>query len=173
MDLAALIVACLGFLVAAIALGWQIGTWFLDGPRARAVLLHGIAGRGGVLVADVESNGRPHDLQPYVDQGWNGAEVLGVRVINPGRTRLQVASISVQDVEGKMGLTKPRGNALSPSLPCWVEPGTQETWYVEAEDARMLAATAASVADRRPGPLRMVVELGTGRKVRTNRVIRF
>lgn len=169
MDVFALAIAILSLVLAALALGWQVAAWAMDGPRVRATLQQGVLGRGGAVVSTVERDGKLRDMSSMREQGWHGPDVVAVLVINHGRTRAKITRFGLQLRRGGMGVNYPQGNAWSPDMPFWLEPGESATWYAELQDAiALVQATRASVrADA--GGVFMTVETGTGKTVRTRK----
>jgi hypothetical protein len=172
MDVAAFAVACLSLLIGALALGWQFASWRLDGPRARATLQHGVLGRGGAAAGPVGRRGILHDLSPMREQGWNGPEVVAIEVVNVGRAKLKITGFGIQLVRGGFNLGYPQGNAWSPQLPSWLEPGERATWYAELDDATALISTTKTTLQRDASGVKMYAELGTGRRVITPQALR-
>lgn len=172
-DIAALLVACLSLVVASLALGWQIASWHMDGPRVRLKLKQAVGGNGGIASAIVERNGKLRDMSTMRQQGWDGPDLIGVEVTNVGRSRVQVVRTAVELRRGGMTASFPRGNQWSPPLPHWVEPGTTETWFADIDDARALVSTTRDVVDNRAGGVHMSIELGDGRQLRTKRYLRL
>lgn len=169
MEIAAFIIASLSFVVAGLALGWQIASWAMDGPRVRATLQHGVLGRGGAVVSTVGRGGRLRDMKSMRDQGWNGPDVIAVLVTNHGRSRAKISRFGLQLQRGGMSVQYPAGNAWSPALPHWIEPGESATWYAELQDARALVVATRKSLHPRAGGVQMTVETGTGKTVRTRR----
>lgn len=165
MSLAALIVAILSLVVAVSALSWQVISWRLNGGRVRAKLVHGIAGRGGVVVAPVARGSSYKNVEQLREHGWHGAEVLGIEVTNTGRANVQVTGFAFWHPSSKAALSFPAGNALSPQLPCFVEPGTTKAWYADLEDGRAMVRAMNAAEQTRGNTLQMRVTLGTGQAV--------
>jgi hypothetical protein len=169
MDVAAFVIACFGFLVAALALGWQVATWFMDGRRVTLRLLHGRQGHGGFVVGPIGKDGAPRDIEQLAREGAQGPEVVGVEVTNVGRLKVKVTGYGAE-AAGTGWSFNPIGDAIGQSLPHWLEPGDAETWYVIGDDARRILEAPSK---RRPRGVRMFANLGTGEKKSTNRVLRF
>ena len=165
MEIAAFVIGCLGFLIAALALGWQIASWALDGRRVKVTLKHGAMGRGGSVVGPVLRSGDPRDLSSVRAEGFLGMEVLGITVANVGRMPVTVRRYSVHAVGAGFAFT-PMGEAIGPDLPYRLEPGDSETWYAEMQSARALLSSIRSIG-RQASRVYMTVELGTGEERRT------
>jgi len=169
MELAAISIACLSFIVAALALGWQVAAWLLDGPRVRAVLQHGVVGRGGVVVTTVNKDARLSDMSLMREQGWRGPDVIGVAVSNLGRAKVKVTGFGVVLKRGGLSANYPLSNEWSPPLPHWLEPGESATWYAPLQDAHALVDTTRRTVNPRAGGAQMKIQLGSGREVTTAR----
>ena len=173
MSEAALFVACLSLVISGLALGWQIAMWLLNGGRAKAQLMHGVFGRGGVASGPVQMLGRRLRLSGLREQGWAGPEVLGVRVTNTGRARLQVTAFGIRQGRKGMAANYPSGNEYSPDLPAWIEPGSSETWYADLQDGAALIHATKQSGMRGSNELRMTITLGTGKMIITRRRLRM
>lgn len=170
MDTAALAIAILGLLVAGLSFGWQIATWALSGRRVDVRLLHGVQGRGGFAVGEVGRDSRARDMSSMRAQGWNGAEVIGIEVINIGRAPVTIKSYSVHAVGGGMAYT-PHGDIIGRGLPYRLEAGESETWYSDMQDARALLHALPAIG-KSASRVRMSVSLGTKQERRTRRTLR-
>ncbi|WP_420366969.1 hypothetical protein [Curtobacterium sp. L1-20] len=174
MSTAALLVSCFSLVVSGLALGWQVAMWLLNGGRVRVRLMHGVIGHGGVAVGPVRRNNRLLDHSAMRAQGWNGPDVLGIEVTNTGRARIQVTGFGIRQGNKGMSVNYPSGNAISPALPAWIEPGSSVTWYGElADGTALIYATAQNPAASGPRELRMSVSLGTGKSVTTPQCVRI
>lgn len=173
MEVAALTIAILSITIAMLALGWQIATWALDGPRLQAVLLQGVMGHGGPAVAAVGRDRKPRDFSSMRAQGWDGPEVLGVVVTNRGRLRAKVTRFGIHLKRGSLSVQYPESNPWSPNLPYWLEPGESETWYFDIRDARALVETTRQSLYSAAGGVYMTAETGTGKTLRTRRHLEF
>jgi hypothetical protein len=137
MALAAVLISALALVVGALALGWQIASWTLDGRRTRVVARFGLRVAGGVLAAPLKKDGTPMDFSTAHVPGGLGAELLGVEVSNMSRSaRVRVESVAAT-VDGGPSFD-PQGTALGKPLPHWLEAGETESWYMDAEIARQL-----------------------------------
>jgi len=165
-----LLIACLSLLIGALALGWQVAAWALDGRRVRVVLLHGASGMAGAAVGKVGRNGRPVDLSQVRAEGFTGEEVIGISVTNIGRSPVRVDRYSVELTRGGMSFS-PIGDAVGPELPFRLPPGESETWYARHSDALRLLHSMRSIGRAPSRTVRMSVQLGTGDIRRTRRVL--
>lgn len=163
MDIAALVIACFGAIMAVLSLGWQIAAWMMEGRRVRVVLKHGSMGQNGVAVGMVRRSGKPNDLRNVIAEGFTGREVLGITVTNIGRAPVTVTKYWAVLIRGALSFS-PIGGQIGSPLPFRLQPGESESWYVDMLDVNALVTTAAAV--RKKGKFRrkvcMSVELGTG-----------
>lgn len=173
MSQAALLVACLSLVISGLALGWQIAMWLLNGGRVTTQLKHGVVGRGGVAEGAVKQDAKPLELTSLRSQGWDGPEVLGVQVTNTGRARVQVTAFGIRQGTKGMAVNYPLGNAFSPSLPTWIEPGSSASWCAEIVDGTALIAATKQSRLQGPSELRVAVTLGTGKTIVTRRCLRI
>lgn len=163
MDVAALSVACLGLVVAALSLGWQIASWALEGPRVRTTLKVGVSGRGGVMSAAVTAAGLPAGIAQIRQEGFDGEALIGVAVTNHGRVRVKVARWGIQMVRGGFSLEQPQSNMISSPLPEWLDPGDSGSWWMPIHEARALVYASRSLDPTAAG-VKGWVELGDGTK---------
>ncbi len=63
----------------------------------------------------------------------------------------------------------PVGELIGSSLPQTIEPGANQSWYVELERANALASTSREVMKERVTGVYMTALLGTGKTVETPR----
>lgn len=170
MDIAALLIACFGAVMAVLSLGWQIAAWMMEGRRVRVVLKHGAMGHNGFAVGAVERSGKPRDLHSVIAEGFTGRDVLGVTVTNLGRAPVTVTKYSTILIGGALSFS-PIGSQIGPILPFRLQPGESESWYADMLDVSALVQTAAAVSKKRKVRRRvcMAVELGTGDIKRTRR----
>lgn len=175
MDIAALAIAIaiLSIIIAALALGWQIATWALNGPRLRTTLQHGVLGRGSAVVSTVGRGNKLRDMSSMRAQGWDGPDVIAIAVTNHGRLRAKVTKFGIRLKRGGMSAQYPEGNAWSPELPHWLEPGESATWYAELQDAKALVYATRQSLSANAGGVFMTIEIGTGKTLRTRRHVEF
>lgn len=171
MEVLTLAIAALGLLIACLSFGWQIASWLLDGRRIKLVLKHGALGREGAVLGEIKRDGRPHDLSKYRREGFDGADVLAVTVINIGRAPVVVERYSVL-LEGTGISFTPMGEAIGASLPHELQPGRSETWYAKMDIVRDLISSAAAI-DVHGHAISMTVELGTGVTKKTHNKLRL
>lgn len=170
MTIAAFVVAALGLLVAAIALGWQIAAWVYDGRRVRVRLVHGALSPNLAVTGKVGRDRQPKDLSSSYIPGFAGQEVIGVAVTNVGRAPVRVDRCTVVPRVGQLSYSA-HGKTFGPSLPYRLPPGETESWYVDADDIRALITTNANMGRPASRDVAMTVELGTGDTKRTHRTV--
>ncbi len=167
---AALLLSALSLVLAGLSLGWQIAQWLLSAGRPKATLLHGMLQGSGIYSGRVK-NGRPHDLASLRSQGINGPQVVGIRVTNHGRAPVSITRVAVQARGGQLSLN-PVSEIVGPPLPHQLQPGTNEAWYVAAEDAVRLATSSREVLKDKVSGIYMTAELGTGKAIKTPEVLK-
>jgi hypothetical protein len=174
MTFTAIFIASLSLTVSGLSLGWQIAIWLMNGARVRVTLKNGVFGRGGVVLSEVEKNGRLRDMSTMRDQGWSGPDVLAIEVTNVGRQRAKVIRYGFRQDKKQPGIAYTDPGALNPALPVWIEPGESAVWYAELQDAVALVRATNAVdgiaVSRR---VRMYVELGTGKTLATRTAARL
>ena len=171
-EIAALLLSAVSLLVAGLSLGWQVAQWVLSAARPKAQLMQGVlSAAGGVYLRPVDREGRSADLQQLRGQGIGGPEVIGIRVTNHGRAPLIVERVSVHSRGGSLSLV-PISELSGPPLPRRIDPGANESWFVDLEWALTLVQASREVLKERVSGLYMVAELGTGRSVKTANTLR-
>ena len=170
MAIAALIVSAVGLLLAALSLGWQIASWTLDGRRVRVRLLHGSIGPSGTATGRVGRDKKPKNLSALIAEGFTQREVIGVAVTNVGRAPVRVDRYSVRLVRGGFSFS-PMGDAVGPTLPFRLAAGETESWFANADDARLLTTSTRSIGRNSSSEVFMEVKLGTGDVRRTRNTI--
>lgn len=191
MQIAALVIAIVGVALAAGSLAWQAATYVLTGGRAQVDLRVGALNRGGTGMMTA----RPHNLdevwtQHLAEQGYTRPVVI-VRVRNVGRLPVTVQRWSLGCLQENSGggtlfrqiqqrrnprtvseLT-PIGESIGPPLPHRLEPGTSETWAVDAQAVHTFAVTNRETFNLAVAAVVGKVELGTGRTHTTREPILF
>lgn len=170
MIVASFIIAALGLLVAALALGWQIAAWLYDGRRVRLQLVHGAVSPSMAVTGKVGRDRQPKDLSSAYIPGFVGRDVVGVAVTNVGRAPVRIDRCTVVPRVGPLSFTS-HGNTVGQALPYRLPPGETETWYVDADDVRALISTNLSRGQTASYDVAMTVELGTGDTKRTRQSV--
>lgn len=171
-DIATLVIACFGAVMAVLSLGWQIAAWALEGRRVRVVLKHGAIGRGGIVAGSVDGSGKPRDLRSHREQGFTGPEVLGITATNMGRAPVTISRYSATLIGGRLSFTPAGDQIIGPDLPFRLQPGESESWYVEMNTVHAVVDAAAAVDKASSRGVAMTVELGTGDTKKTRHHIR-
>ena len=171
-EVVALVIASISLLVAGLSLGWQIAQWLLSAGRPKAMLLHGVQGGGGVVTGPVQKTGAPRSVKDLRNQGFNGAEVIGVQVTNHGRASVMVESVALCPRGGEVRFI-PQGELIGPELPHRLEAGTNSSWFVDAELGHRLVAVSRDALQERIQGVYMSVTLGTGKTIKTPTTLRM
>ena len=95
MDIAAFVVACFGFLVATLSLGWQIASWALDGRRVKVTLKHCAMGRCGVVVGPVLRSGANALIESIRAIGRSANKVYMSAELGTGEERRTSTSLQI------------------------------------------------------------------------------
>jgi hypothetical protein len=165
LDIVTLVTAIIAVALAAASLAWQAATFVLSGSRVRVTLRRGAIRRqpGEVSRVSFPVNPTASAIQTAVAQGFT-QEVAVAEVRNRGRLAVSVekASLESEDGWGYALLQDPE----NPPLPHRLEPGALQTWHVELKPLRMVVDGDGKA--RRVG---MVIELGTGKVIRTKKAI--
>jgi hypothetical protein len=171
LQLATLIVAILALVVASASLTWNVVQFLLGGSRPTALLVVGALAPGGMVTMEAGSDTAKELDRLAATDGYNQG-VIGVRVINRGRapTTVQRWEIKTDDPSGIS--LNPLGESIGPPLPHVLAAGAQETWVTDLAHAARLAAATAGTFNRPLPPVYGVVELGTGRALRSKRSLR-
>lgn len=170
-DIATLIVAILGVMMAALALVWQALAWRLDGARPSAELHIGATGYGGVAHGKVGNDRQFPHLSTMSEQGWNGQPLIGIKVTNRGRSRVKITGLGIFVKDGAFTVSVHRGFAAdSPAIPHWIEGNDVATWWVPLDEMRALVKVNRVKAPQ-TGLVGMYVTTATGGEIRTPNIL--
>lgn len=163
MEVVTAAVAVLGVLLGALSLGWQIASHMLTGGRAKAELLMGALGRGGMATGSVKSVDEAA-MKDLAEEGFT-QPVIVVRVRNVGRLPVTVTGWSI--ATGRGVAYKPLGDSIGPPLSHRLEAGETEDWAVDATRIRAMVHTTVEVFKIPIGRVKVGgnVSLGDGRTV--------
>jgi hypothetical protein len=157
----ALAIAIFSTVIATASLTWNVVQFLLGGARPRAQLIVGALSDGGGLVSGQPSEGLFRTLARLTGESYTHP-VIGVKVINCGRAPARVQNWSVKCIDAGVALT-PVGDSIGPELPHDLPAGANETWVVDLRSARAMVHASATATHGRTEPVRVVVELGTGK----------
>ena len=154
-------IALLGAIVGTASLTWNVVQFLLAGPRPKAHLIVGAVSPGRNLVSGPPSAAIFETFARLATEGYT-QRVIGVKVVNHGRAPTRVQRWSVKCMKSGIALA-PMADAIGPKLPYDLAPQANETWVVDFQAAYALVHATAKTFDQRPEPVRVVVELGTGK----------
>lgn len=186
MDVATFVLAVLGVVLSALALGWQAATFVLTGGRVRVELLVGAVRDNHGMVTMSARNPQPDWAASLVEQGYRHP-VVAVRVRNVGRLAVSVERWSIVTLLRKPQVVGPFAQAVvqlskreegpevvypglslvGPDLPHRLEAGASVIWaapFGEVNDLIAVTKNVYSVAGK--------VALGDGRSSRSKDMIR-
>jgi hypothetical protein len=95
--------------------------------------------------------------------------VIGVKVVNHGRAVATVQRWSIKTSDRSGTSITPLRETIGPDLPHALGAGEQAIWVMDLGSAAALASSTAATFGRPVQPVYGVVELGTGRTVRSKR----
>lgn len=170
LDLVAVLMSAAALFIAGLSLGWQIVVWLLSGGRPESTLVHGVLTDSGSYVGPVRKNGRGYDIRALGDQGIVGVEVVGIQVTNHGRIPINVERVSVLTRGGGMTLT-PIGERIGVDMPAKIEPGTNESWYIERVRGDQLVAASREALQEQVSGIYMSAQLGSGKITKTRHTL--
>jgi hypothetical protein len=67
----------------------------------------------------------------------------------------------------------PIGDSIGPKLPHDLSAQANKTWVVDMQSARALVHATAATVERNPEPVRVIVELGTGKTLISKHSLSF
>lgn len=168
----ALLISVGSLTIAGLSLGWQVAQWLWSGRRPRAHLLHGLLTRTNAAVGPIRRDGLPRNLTHLREQGIDGEEILGIKIISLGRLPIEVESISIHFRGSSMTLVPQREPALvGPDLPHRIEPGSSCSWYVPFDTFVPVIRACRTSSHENITGVYLGAELGDGRTVRTHHTI--
>lgn len=161
MVVASFVVACLSFLIASLSVVWQVASWFLEGRRVKVALVHGVAGRAGVLTRRLSHPGGRIDISKMRNQGFDGPEVIGIAVTNMGRATAKIDNVVIELKKGGFSYA-PNSELLGPTLPLRLPPGETESWFADIAVAKALTSASKATGIEVSPRVRIRAHLGTG-----------
>jgi hypothetical protein len=131
MEIATLVIAAVGIVLATVSLVWQALTFFLTGPHVKVRLSEGLrAPLGGVVIAppSIYTNAGRAALEAdgYTDH------VLTVTARNAGRAPVSLSRLSLRFANNAVFVYP--GGAGNVPLPHRLERAADVTWYASVED---------------------------------------
>lgn len=119
---------------------------------------------GGLVLAPATADDAIRHLRLLAAQGFN-QQVVAIEVVNVGRLPITVRRWNAR-IESGYSYTL-LDDPLNPALPHRLEPGESATWCARLHDLERLVRTL----DEGPQNVRMGVELGTGKGLRTKETV--
>lgn len=161
----ALIVSIFSLVVAASSASWNVAQFLLAGARPRAQFVVGaITGNGtGLVTWPVEGDG-VEQVRRLAAQGMAPQPVVGVKVINYGRSPVRVERWGIID-DGSGTTYTPIKDSIGPDLPHDLPAGASATWVVDMIVIKNSLETTAEVLGKPLRSIRGSVETGTGKKL--------
>lgn len=168
LDIATLVIAVFGAVVAMMALGWQVASWLLSGGRAKVELRNGaIHERGDPYVTVPADKAIGSDL---VTQGFTRRAIF-INVRNVGRLPI---SVTGWHLKFPAAMTLGEMNHPRATFPHRLEVGESKEWHIEVDtDVQTILRAAQRKAKVSDVEVRGVVELGNGKKTTTRQKIVF
>lgn len=161
MEIATLVIAIIGLILAVVSLLWQAATFVLSGPRVKVRLREGIRGdHGGALLGPIE-NYTADGLAALTAQGYS-EHVLGIEVVNTGRLPATIRTWGLRF--GNRAVYTHNLDPRNPPLPHRLEPATSEVWYVPVANLQELQGDFVDQS-REAATARADVDLATGKTV--------
>ncbi|HWD37317.1 MAG TPA: hypothetical protein VG944_00585 [Fimbriimonas sp.] len=167
MQIATLIIAVVGIVLAGLSLGWQAATFTLSGPRVKVNLREGFRGPRGIMIAPpavYTDNG----LETLAQQGYS-EHVLAVEAINRGRLPATIENWSLRFGNGAAYSNPTDGGNLS--LPYRLDSHTRANWYAPAANLRELQGIFTDQTES-AAILRAEVSLGSGQTAVSRNALR-
>jgi len=132
-TIAAFVLACIGIIIGAVSLTWNIVAFLLQGARPKITPIVGIRSAGGLVHNDASRDVR-ESLASAASQVPPGPLVVGVKVINAGRAPFHVAEWALRSDPSATSLKQFDNPLGSPELPCDIPPGASEIFFTELND---------------------------------------
>ena len=170
LDIVNAVIAVLGFVLAAASLAWQTITWRKSGGVAKADLFLGAIEHTGAAYITVPATSSLTDLNILESEGFTRKAIF-VAVRNTGRLPLTVQNWSVR-FPGRYRSAQ-SSFAIGPKLPHRIDVGESETWGVEIERFTPIAQVLRDSKNLKSVGIRVDVELGDSRSIRTRQKARL
>jgi hypothetical protein len=135
MTVAALVISIFGAVLAVVSLTWNIVSFLLQGARAKLTAVIGVRSDEGLVFGD------QRDVSTYAFsrmlERFEGPLVVGVKVVNAGRSALHVTEWGIQTEDIAFGSRKfvPITNQMGATPPCDIAPGAEATFATDARHA--------------------------------------
>ncbi len=159
-----LVVAILGFFLSGVSLAWQAATFVWSGSQVKVALRYGARNLSSVVTFPKW----PATWNVLSSQGYT-VPVLAVEARNVGRLPVSVTKIEavLESGHSLVQLEHPPERLL----PYRLEPGSEQTWFIEMQNVSALISASQQVAGKelRPTRVSMRVHLGTGKAVTTGK----
>jgi hypothetical protein len=145
LEIATLVIAVIGLVLATLSLIWQASTFFLTGPRVKVRLSEGLRSpQGGVVIAPpsiyTEAGRAALDADGYTEH------VLAVTARNAGRAPVSLTRWSLR-FGNEVVVVYPGGGGNVP-LPHRLEPAADITWYAPVPDVVPYVADFVDQSER-------------------------
>ncbi len=161
MDVATLIFAVFGLVLAVLSLAWQAVTWRLSGSRVQVDMLVGATNgsKDGTVVVDARWRA---GVEQFEDLGMHH-RLLAIRIRNTGRAATSLVSYhAALDTGPRIGAVGvPAG---PPLLPHRLEAESEVLYYLDF-DQLLHALAGLHNSEQRPKSVRMQAVLGSGKTV--------
>jgi hypothetical protein len=163
---AALVLGITGTVLAALSLGWQVWSFRLQGARPKLMPVIGVHHGDGMYLSDATDD--VHQLLDAIAAQYpDGTRMVGVQVVNAGRTPFHVAGWSMR-VEPAGALYLPGDPPIGcPDLPCDIPAGATETFFTALDNIHVLQLVGE--VNRRPQ--RLVATVTGGGRTFTSKPI--
>ncbi|MFV8319834.1 hypothetical protein [Mycobacterium sp. 23] len=161
MSVAGFVLGVVATVLAVISLGWQLVGYRRQRPRPKLKPVIGRLTTDGLVTNDASCDVR-EALAAVSDQLEDMPLIIGVKVVNAGRTPLHVAGWAIR--------TDPDGTSLVPvekpvagdDVPCEIPPQGSAVFLTEFRHAQRFAAAADNVAGTDDPPPRIVLTVSSG-----------
>lgn len=168
MTVAAFTVGVVSLVIAVSSLSWQVYTFLLEGARPKLTPVVGILTRGGGLVTSDAFKDVRSSLTLAVEQIGPGMPIVGVKVVNAGRAPFHVAGWAIRAVPSGTSFTVLDDPVGSPTVPCDIPAGAEQTFFMEFGAAARLKFAADATEKK---PQRIVITVFSGGRTLTSKPI--
>ncbi|MFF3988724.1 hypothetical protein ACFY0B_29550 [Streptomyces sp. NPDC001797] len=162
--MASLIISIIALCIGVANLTWQLALYLLNGPRIRVHMAVGALGRGGMVMASLETvKDLNETFAAFSAQGFE-RPVLVVKVVNHGRLAVQLLDFGIEVPKGVSA--KPLSDAIGETpMPHVLEPHREGTWAMPFEYAADLTRVCLATWPDEPHPIRAYVHRAGGKKI--------
>ncbi|OBK23081.1 hypothetical protein A5634_06075 [Mycobacterium asiaticum] len=167
MSVAGLVLGIVATVLAVLSLGWQVTLLRLQRPRPKLTAVVGRLTRDGLVTNDASAEVR-ESLVGAAEQADESPLIIGVKVINAGRSSFHVAGWAIRSEHDGNSLVPVEKPIAGADVPHDVAPGGSAVFLTELAHAHRFAAAGEGTED---GTRRLVLTVSSGTRTYTTKPV--